>query len=113
MKELYSYWGIDNAEVREFLARRYVERLIGCVENVTNKNCTLSNKEKRKEIKRMISTNTAKAYLKTAEPKSVYMKLMLVPVKMNSACLTKLEGSVISYVKSGNTKLFARLKAGR
>lgn len=113
MKELYSHWGIDNEEVREFLARRYVERLIGCVENVTNKNCSLSKKEKRKEIKNMISTDTAKNYLKLAKPKSSYMKIMLIPVKMNSASLTYLEGSVISKVKGGNTKLFARLKAGR
>ena len=113
MKDLYSYWGIDNDEVREFLARRYVERLIGCVENVTNKNCTLTKKEKKSEIKKMISTSTAREYLKLAKPKSSYMKLMLVPVKMNSSALTYLEGSVISSVKSGNTKLFARLKAGR
>ena len=113
MKDLYSYWGIDNDEVREFLARRYVERLIGCVENVTNKNCTLTKKEKKSEIKKMISTSTAREYLRLAKPKSSYMKLMLVPVKMNSSALTYLEGSVISSVKGSNTKLFARLKAGR
>ncbi len=113
MKDLYSYWGIDNDEVREFLARRYVERLIGCVENVTNKNCTLTKKEKKSEIKKMISTVTAREYLKQAKPKSAYMKLMLVPVKINSGALTYLEGSVISSVKAGNTKLCARLKAGR
>jgi len=113
MTELYSYWGINNSEVEEFLARRYVERLIGCVENVTNKNCNLPKSEKRKEIKRMISTDIAKAYLKKAKPNSAYMKLMLVPIKMNSASLTYLEGNVISSVKGSNTKLFARLKAGR
>lgn len=111
--DLYSYWGIDNADVKEFLARRYVERLIGCVENVTNKNCGLKPREKKKEIKKMISTDTARSYLKLAEPKSSYMKLMLVPIKMNSAALTYLEGSFISKVKSKNTKLFAKLKAGR
>ena len=113
MKDLYYYWGIENSEVEEFLARRYVERLIGCVENVTNKNCNLSKGEKRKEIKKMISTDTAKAYLKKAKPNSAYMKIMLVPIKINSAALTYLEGSVISAVKGGNTRLFAKLKAGR
>ena len=111
--DLYSYWGIETPDTREFLARRYVERLIGCVENVTNKNCGLKAGEKRKEIKRMISTDTARTYLRQAKPKSSYMKLMLIPVKMNSASLTYLEGSVISRVKRSNTKLFAKLKAGR
>jgi len=113
LTDLYSYWGISNPETEEFLARRYVERLIGCVENVTNKNCELSKKEKKAEIKKMISTDTAKNYLKIARPNSSYMKLMLLPVKMNSPTLTFIEGSVISRVKAGNTKLFAKLKAGR
>lgn len=113
LTDLYSYWRIDNEAVREFLARRYVERLIGCVENVTNKNCDLKAGDKRKEIKKMISTDTARNYLRQAKPKSSYMKLMLMPVKMNSAVLTYIEGAVISSVKSKNTKLFARLKAGR
>ena len=38
MEELFAYWGVDTPEVREFLARRYIERIIGCVENVTNRN---------------------------------------------------------------------------
>ena len=41
------------------------------------------------------------------------MKIMLIPVKMKSAFLTYLEGVFISKVKSGNVKLFAKLKANR
>jgi glycosyltransferase EpsJ len=111
--DLYNHWKIKNGAVEEFLARRYVERLIGCIENVTNKNCTLSSGEKRGQIKMMISSPTAVKALKTAKPKSMYMKLMLIPVRMKSVSLTFLEGKVISFVKSGDTKLFAKLKAGR
>ncbi|MBR6532841.1 MAG: glycosyltransferase, partial [Clostridia bacterium] len=38
MRDLYAHWGIMNAEIDEFISRRYIERIIGCVENVTNKN---------------------------------------------------------------------------
>lgn len=113
LRDLYKHWNIENGEVEEFLSRRYVERLVGCVENVTNKNCNLTGKQKRSEIKKMISTETARASLKKAKPNSSYMKIMLIPFKMNSSALTFLEGSVISSVKSSNTKLFAKLKAGR
>lgn len=113
MVELYNYWGISTPETEEFIARRYIERIIGCIENVTNKNCTLSSKEKRAEIKKMISTDTARKALSLAVPNSSYMKLMLLPIKWNSATLTYFEGLVISRVKRGNTKLFAKLKAGR
>ena len=41
------------------------------------------------------------------------MKLMLVPLKMHNTGLAYLEGRIISKVKSGNTELFAKLKAGR
>ena len=113
MEELFAYWGVDTPEVREFLARRYIERIIGCVENVTNRNCPLSAKEKKAEIKRIISTDRVKKAVKTAKPNSKYMKIMLLPIKWNNAGLTYMEGRVISKVKSGNTKTFAKLKAGR
>lgn len=113
MLDLYEHWQVDSPEIREFLARRYIERVIGCVENVTNRNCTLSAKEKKAEIKKMISSDRAREAVKTAKPNSTYMKLMLLPVKWNSAGLTYLEGKLISRVKSGNTRLFAKLKAGR
>ena len=111
--EIYNYWNIDSAESKEFLARRYIERIIGCIENVTNKSCTLSAKEKKAEIKRMIGTETAREAVKTAKPNSTYMKLMLMPIKWNNATLTYWEGKLISAVKRSNTKMFAKLKAGR
>ena len=113
MCAVYEHWGIDDANSREFLARRYIERLIGCVENITNKNCTLSRKEKIAEIKAMLQNEKVAPLLKTMVPKSSYMKLMLVPMKMHSAGLTYLEGSVISSVKTSNVKLFAKLKSKR
>lgn len=113
MLDLYEHWNLDTSETREFLARRYIERVIGCVENVTNRNCTLSPKEKKAEIKKMISAERARQAVKTAKPNSKYMKLMLLPIKWNNTTLTYWEGKLISYVKSGNTKLFAKLKAGR
>ena len=113
MLELYEHWKTDSPEIREFLARRYIERVIGCIENVTNRNCTLSSKEKKAEIKKMISSDRAREAVKTAKPNSNYMKLMLMPIKWNNTLLTYLEGKLISRVKSGNTKLFAKLKAGR
>ena len=97
MKDLYAYWNVSSPESQEFLDRRYIERLVGCVENLTNKNCDLPRRAK----------------LKDAQPRSSYMKVMLIPFKLRSTLLTYLESNVISYVKSGNTKLFATLKARR
>lgn len=113
MKDLYAYWNVSSPEVQEFLDRRYIERLVGCVENLTNKNCDLPRRAKLKEIRQYITTPRAKAAVKNAQPRSSYMKVMLIPFKLRSTLLTYLESNVISYVKSGNTKLFATLKAHR
>ena len=113
MEELYAHWNIDTPEVREFIARRYIERIIGCVENVTNKNCTLSPKEKKAEIKKMICSDTAQKAVHTAVPNSSYMKILLMPIKWKCVGLMYMMSYVISKVKSTNTKLFAKLKAGR
>ena len=113
MINLYKEWNVHNAESREMIARRYVERLIGCVENITNPKCTLSYGEKRKQVKDMLSKQHVAQCLKLAKPRSSYMKILLVPLKMKSVTLTLLECQAISFVKTRNTKLFSKLKAGR
>lgn len=113
LQELYQGWGIDSPEIQEFLSRRYIERLVGCVENVTNQNCTLSRKEKRAEIARMISSPQAREALAKAVPGTFMMKVLLVPYRMGNVTLTMWESEFISFVKQHSTNLFARLKANR
>ena len=113
MTELFQYWGIDTPEVREFLARRYVERLVGCIENVTNRNCMLSSEEKRKTIQDMISTPQAREALQVAKPRTKMMSMVLAPLRMGNVDLTMAQSSLISWVRQNSTNLFARLKANR
>lgn len=113
MRDLYAHWGIMNSEVEEFLARRYIERIIGCIENVTNKNCTLTKAEKKEQIGSMISSENSQKAVRLAKPGSLYMKVLLLPIKWKSTGLMYMMSCVISKVKSSNTKLFAKLKAGR
>ncbi len=113
MLDLYKYWEYKSDDSQEFLARRYIERFIGCVENLTNPKCNLKTKEKRAKIKDMLANPYVVWSLKTAKPRSKYMKIMLIPIKMHNVTLTLLEGKAISFVKCRSTKLFAKLKAGR
>lgn len=113
LQDLYATWGIDSPAIQEFLARRYAERLIGCVENVTNKNCALSNKEKRAEIAKMIGSPQAKDALAKTVPTTFMMKVLFIPYRMQNVTLTMWESKFISFVKQHSTNLFARLKANR
>lgn len=113
MTELYKGWGIDDENTREFLARRYIERFIGCVENITNPDCTLLPVQKRAEIKKMLGNPNVKQALSDARVHSLYMKIMLIPYRMRSTLLVYLESMVITFVKRKFPKQFAQLKAGR
>lgn len=113
MLDLYAHWGIDDENSREFLARRYMERLIGCIENVTNKNCTLKKAEKKQRIRDMINGAHVAKSIKAARPKSLLMKIMLLPIRLKWVWLTYIQSRLITRVKARNTKLFASLKAKR
>jgi len=113
MVELYQYWGVFDKDAKEMISRRYVDRFIGCVENLTNTKCTLSYMEKRRQVKEMLEKKHLKNCLKYAKPKSLYLKCLFLPIKWGNVTLTLLECKVISMVKANHTKLFAQLKAGR
>lgn len=117
MIDLYKYWDVKDEEKKaaamEMVFRRYIERIIGCIENVTNPNCTLSKKERKAEIKRILENPNVAQALKIAKPKSKYMKIMLLPVRWKNVTLCYLEGTVISKFKTKNVKTFAKLKANR
>lgn len=111
--DLYQYWNVNNAGSMEMVQRRYIERVVGCIENVTNSACTLTKKEKKEFIRKIITGERVRTALKYARPNSFTMRMMLVPLKMKWTGLTYLEGVIISKVKTRNVKLFASLKANR
>lgn len=114
MLDLYRYWGLDGDPASmEVVQRRYIERLIGCIENVCNPSCGLSQDEKISAIEEMIGSERAQIAVVIAQPRSRMMKTMLVPIKKQNAKLAYREGCIISFVKTRNTRIFATLKARR
>lgn len=113
MVELFDYWKADSAQSREFLARRYIERLIGCFENVTCKACPLTGREKRSAIADMMSSPNVSWSLRYAKPRSAMMKLMLLPVRFGCTWWAYIQSCFISFVRKNFFTVFARLKAGR
>lgn len=114
MLDLFEHWGLagDPASV-EMIQRRYIERLVGCIENVCNPSCTLSAAEKLDYVSKMICSDRAQLAVSIARPHSRMMRVMLMPIRRRDARMALAEGQVISFVKRHNTKLFAVLKANR
>ena len=113
MIDLYKHWKQKDTKSKEMIARRYIERFIGCLENLTNPKCEIPMKEKRKMVKNMLNTHNVAWSLKYTEPKSKMMKLMLIPIRLRNVTLTIWEAKTITFVKTRNTKVFATLKARR
>lgn len=113
MVDLYEHWGVDHEASKEMIALRYLERLIGCIENVTCDDCKLPVDEKKAQIKKMIETPQVKESLQYAKPKSRYLRWMLHPLKTGNYNLAYMEGRLITFVKKRNVKTFAKLKARR
>lgn len=114
MLELYEHWGLSgDAPSMEMVQRRYIERLVGCIENVCSPECDLPVAEKRQLIEEMICSERAQVAVAVAQPRSRMMQLMLAPIKSKNVTLAYQEGRFISLVKRRNTKLFATLKARR
>lgn len=111
--ELFGYWRVGTPEVREFLSRRYVERLIGCFENVTGRACPMTGREKRREIARMMDSPFVRPCIRDARPRSLMMKIMLLPVRFRCVPWAYVQSCFISFVRRNFTTLFARLKASR
>lgn len=114
MLDLYHHWQLDGDPTSmEVVHRRYIERLVGCIENVCNPSCELSHDEKLETIEHMITTEQAQVAVALAKPRSRMMQTMLLPIKTQNARMAYREGQIISFVKSHNTKVFATLKARR
>ena len=111
--ELFGYWRVESPEVREFLARRYIERLIGCFENVTGKACPLTGREKRRAIAQMLRSPHVPVSLRFARSRSFMMKLMLLPVRLRCIPWIYTQSCFISFIRRNFTTLFALLKSHR
>lgn len=111
--ELYNEWGQNDEASMEMIYRRYIERVLGCVENMANPDCTMGILQKIAVIREMISAAEVDKALRLSKPRSTMMKLMLLPVRMKSAWLTYLEGAFIAKVRRSNTRIYALLKASR
>ena len=114
MLDLYHHWQLDGDPTSmEMVHRRYIERLVGCIENVCNPSCDLPVAQKLEIIDRMISSDRAQLAVALAKPRSRMMQTMLAPIKTRNAQLAYREGQFISFVKTHNTRMFATLKARR
>lgn len=109
--EYFDKWNISKDKYYEYSCRRYIERVLGCIENVY---CSdMKFKERYKEIKKIIHDPITREAIKYAQPKSKKIKIMLLPIKMKLVLATMLMGRTFNTIKNKFPSLFNKLKNRR
>lgn len=109
--DYFEKWGIAKADYFEFSCRRYIERILGCIENTY---CTKMSFENRyKTIKMMIMDSTTRKALKYIRPKSKKIQILIIPIKLRLTLITMIMGKIFNTLKSKNPRLFNKLKNRR
>ncbi len=109
--DYFAKWDIREKEYIEFSSRRYLERVLGCIENEFCSN--LKFPQKYNNIKQMINDKLTRRTLKYIKPRSTKVKIMLIPIRLKLTLLTMLMGWTIFKVRSANPALFNKLKNRR
>lgn len=99
------------AEYIEFSSRRFIERVLGSIENICGSN--LTKKNKKNEIKKIINNNLVYETLAVAKLKSKKIKIMMLPLKLKSVELIYLMGTAVNKIRKSNPVLFNKLKNKR
>ena len=116
-KEFYEFndyfeeWNIPKEDYYEYSCRRYIERVLGCIENVYCSELKFS--ERYSAIKKMVKDSTTRECLKFAKPKSKKVKIMLIPIKLKMILATMLMGRMFNIVKTKFPSFFNKLKNRR
>lgn len=115
-KRLLNYFaihGINNEQMMEFLHRRYIERILGCIENEFHNPKFKSPAYIYKYINNVIHYEEVKKSLKLIRPKSRKIAIMIIPMKMKSSLLTYIMGGFVFSIKSFFPRLFIALRNTR
>ena len=103
--------GVLKNDYIEFTSRRFLECVLGCVENIY---CSKMKFSKRlKNINEIINDEIVRETLIYANPKSIKVKIMLLPIKMRLTLTSMLMGRTLNIIKKRMPGIFNHLKNRR
>lgn len=97
----------------EYLSRRYIERLVGCVENECSPESTKSLRLRLRKIRQMLNDAYTAPCADRAKLTSLRMKLLIIPIRRKWYRVTLLSGYVMSFCRNRLPVLFTWLKMNR
>ncbi len=98
--QLYRHWGLEgDSASMEMLQRRYLERLVDCIEDVCVGRCGMSGAERRQLVATMIGTDRAKLAASVARPQSGTAKALVSPIRSGNVSLTYAQAWIASLMR--------------
>ena len=103
---------LDDA-AEEYLSRRYIERVVGCVENECSPESKKPQKQRLEKIRQILNDKDTLPCAQRAELTSLRMKILVLPIRHKWYRWTLLSGYVMSLCRNRLPALFAWLKMNR
>lgn len=110
--KLFEYFKINKKKYEPWIAKRYIERTIGCLENTHRKN-KLTLKEKLQETKKITKNNETKKYLKIYKTNNKKIKIILKAYQYKTAFPAFIIGFTINKFKKFFPQKFNNTKNNR
>ena len=117
IKEYYKFnsylkeQGLEGEKSREFSSRRFLERAIGCIENICGSDLRLS--VKRDKVKLICTNKLVIETIKIAKFKSIKMKILVTLVESKNITLIYLFFRSVSIIRKRFPNIFNKLKNSR
>lgn len=107
----FESWNISKHEYYEFSCRRYIERVLGCIENIYCSNMNFM--QRYNSIKKMINDDITRETVKVMKPKSKKVFMIILPIKYRLTFSTMIMGRMFHFIKSKLPGVFNMLKNRR
>lgn len=108
----FDFFKIDKNVYQKFIAKRFIERTLGCLENLHRKN-DLKFNDKLKETKRIINSREVKKYLNIYKSKNKKINFILSTYKYKNGIITYFIGKGLYIIKKLFPRYFNRCKNKR
>lgn len=110
--ELFQYYGIDEEVYEKYISKRFIERTVGCLENIHRKN-NLSIKDKLNQTREIIKNEETKKYLKIYKSNNKIINLTLKTYEFKSPIFAFIMGYAFNRAKKIFPKAFNKFKNKR
>ena len=108
----FNKYGIDYSDYIDFISKRFIERTLGCLENIHRKN-DLKFRDKFKEVDNIIHNPETIKYLNIYKTDNKKIKIILSTYRLKSPLFSYIIGYFLFLFKNVAPNFFNRIKNNR